>query len=911
VITASVADNRELGHLVIEVTPPGGTQVDITVLRGIPTQIGSVSIRDPFGDDQFSFTLPSVTIYDRPGNGDLFWLRPFSRVEVFWRLSESVIGTDLENILKSWKWCGYIASWDQNQTEETSQTSVECIGALQILNNIIAIPFIATSPYPVEDVIRRLIKRANDTKLGIQPLTVVHHPSDYAKAKDSDAANIMSVANLVNDQHWSGVATRSVGSLTTKVGDFIKSTLLPMLFTPGGRPYTLMNNNWEPVLKVRADLSADNALHIDLATPGVTFSFSRDFSNAPNSLYTSGKDIDGTNYSSLGNNTPANYKLTKGAGGVLANRLSFNNAAPFAALPSVLNANTMLNEQSITISDGMSLTDAIEVTRKKLLQTADPGYTGTLTISSDPETPAGETFPRYCIKPGMSIEVSGINNSTVLMHISSVEIDFSTGQAQLTVDSKSRDQDTLEEMRARTRDPLDTIRSVNVSRAQYNFQNDILLPWDGSNSGVIPYNTGGKGSTIFKESDDNSVGFPWESVTAKYPPKNYESSYMRVGKTDFVDVKKCYASAMVLLASYADIRMLQMAAYDEDGNVLPVEFHVSFYQNPNADYRSFPQVFQDSFKDDDKSFLKSPYRQRTSQTHTAASYRVYGFRDWSEVKAGSKDQQRFCYFIVDDNAPDIPPDTKVYLQNIESTINSTANNTTKAVATVIGEPLGFTGSGDTDGEKMASRKVKLDIDKTFNMSNKKLVWIVSPNATNVATKKNLALGNTASIACVSATYFPDTKVYKRYTQTQGWGVGTPYPLYELAWCDRYPDGSYIDSTVGGSLNTQYLRSKDASAFINGWGTYYNPAGYWPATQVTGQTPVTGMLQDESVWSVDLTKSQFVRWNTRNPSSYVPAATDYPGQVRVIVFCEWAPGAGDQYRGDVYFLGRMLRKPQGT
>ena len=898
-ISATTVDNRALGYLAIEVTPPSGEPIEITIVRGIPTQIGDFSISDPFGDNQLSFVLPAVTIYDKPGNGDISWLRPFSKVEMFWRIAPESIGTDLEPILRDWRWCGYIASWDQSQDDSTSRTTVECIGALQILNNILAVPFVTSNPYPVETVINMLVARAVSVGLLPTGMVTTHKSNDCATMGTYPAGSVLAPVGVRPGSKWSGVSTRSVGSLSSKAGEFIKSTLLPMLYTPAGRQYTLVNDHWVPRLKVRADMSVSDALRIDLATPGVTFGFSQDYSTAPNSLYTTGKDLDGTPYNSLGRSTPANYKVPSGNKSALSNRLSFNNAAPFASLPSVLNADTMLNEGSLTISDGMTLSDALEVSRKKLLQNADPGYSGTLVLSSDPSTASGTTYPRYCIQPGMSIEVSGIANNAVLFHIANVSVNTEDGKVTLTIDSKQRDIDTVEEMRARTRDPLDTIRSVNVRNRGENFPPDILLPWQPGKSGIVPYSSG-KSTEIFAEVNDVGSSFPWTDVTIKYPPRKYENAYAKITKANYIDNSKNYFLGTVLLASYSDIRMLQMAAYDIDGNVLPVEFHASFYSRVDIDENVMPRVFQDSGKVGSKSVTVSPWRQRA--THTQSPVRVYGFRQWQQITKSKKTAQWFSYLIVDSSTPKLPYEATLFIENVNAEVNSTSNGTARAVNKVFEVPTEFERK-NKDGkftESINNYKDRIGIPSGFNMANKEIVWL----APGTTAAQDFSLGSTAKFTIVTAATSGSvgSKVYTRYTQTKGWPEYTPYPFFELAWTDRYPDGGYIDTVVGNGLNTQFTLPNSVAGFLNGWGTYHNPAGYWPATQVLPSTPKTGLLQDESTWSVDLSKAT-VKWETRNPGK-IPVTGNLPGHAKVIIYCE-SPAQ------DVYFLGRLLNKPQGT
>ena len=86
-----------------------------------------------------------------------------------------------------------------------------------------------------------------------------------------------------------------------------------------------------------------------------------------------------------------------------------------------------------------------------------------------------------------------------------------------------------------------------------------------------------------------AVPFPWTEYTTRYPPRKYPQFYARCLPADHTNANKTgptpgacgtrskFKPYTVQLAAAGEIKLFQIAAYDVDGNVKAVPFHVSLY----------------------------------------------------------------------------------------------------------------------------------------------------------------------------------------------------------------------------------------------------------------------------------------------------------------------------------------------
>lgn len=157
--TSSTQHFGESGHFRIFAQPPGGKRVDITMFRGAPTQINSISTTDPFGDATAQLSFPQISGFDRPGQGDLSWMVPWVGIDIVW-YSEGAPTT--------WVWEGFQVSEDFGQ----SGYSIALKGALYELDNYLAAPWYPQYPVPYELLIRGAFDPKGHVGLRTNPLTI-------------------------------------------------------------------------------------------------------------------------------------------------------------------------------------------------------------------------------------------------------------------------------------------------------------------------------------------------------------------------------------------------------------------------------------------------------------------------------------------------------------------------------------------------------------------------------------------------------------------------------------------------------------------------------------------------------------------------------------------------------------------
>lgn len=603
-IIASVSDSAKLGYYRIYAQAPGSEQkIDITFFRGAPISIGSLTHSDPFGDKSASLSVKNVTIYDTLGSGDLTWLAAWTKIDIVWE-PDPDLDSETTKLIGDWSWEGNIASWSFSQTSTEGSINIECIGALYILDNMLAMPFYPSRPIPYETLIDRLFKRATSYNYGLGNLVIDY---DAKECLTYHAANYkfgtQNPAFLSEGQLWSGFANKSTGNKQKALTGFV-TTLLSSMYSTTGKQWTLMNKKGrDAVLKVRKyrdDSYIKNnpgdydILYIDAITPGVTLSLNQDHTNTANVIYGTGTTSDGRKFTSPNGNSTYTPKIPNTSYGYLYHE---QNSQPFAVQKAVQDANdlshkkTVRKEQHVDFQANVNAYQAVSVANRQLDIIKDPGYSGSIVMSVDPVTGNNFVFPRYLIEAGKTIIVYfGSTDKYVTFNISEVQLNMETGEVSLTVDSKNKDLITVEEVRARRNDALNLVRRLDVKSGSLDVpQADYLRPWQGSHSGKMPKTI--QSLELFDKIDSSEKGFPWTDVTTKYPPSSNPEMYVKIGPTNATNPSKNWAEAVkVLLSAKGNIGTTQIAAYRSDGTIFPVEFHVSFYLNNGVKVADMPGI---------------------------------------------------------------------------------------------------------------------------------------------------------------------------------------------------------------------------------------------------------------------------------------------------------------------------------
>jgi len=693
-LSARKTADSDFGYFQIKATTIAGNSTDITTFRDIPTNIVEMSTRDPFGDASCSLSLPQITVFDSPGVGDLFWLRPYTNIDIRWvppegrkkkvgssddegpdfsqieatsnettkgirdlidqsfsignlipglfdynqniwnvyqtMLEENLIqppqgytdydalkDADLAEIIeayenntstpyielfnlyrfpaKNWKWEGFIASYDVSSNSGGSELTIQCKGALYQLDNYLSKPEHPSSPIPYETLIKRSFNPETHPGLATRKLEIAFPKGWSKKASKAidEKPSYLAPVGVNPGEKWSGLTSRSTGAWDNTLTGFVQG-LLSVMFTPEGKQWTIYKlPGRKPLLTVRRQPEAPKKanLHINAESPGVDISISRDFTQSVNLIYGQGKDFAGVSYSgqSVTPNGKTTYDPFAYSPQVYPPTKSNDRYAPKIAVP---------KEGLIQFPQGLSEVDAKEVAEQQYRRFADPGYTGTITLQTDPKA-EDSVFSRFLIQAGMSIVVYNLlGNPWVVFHIVEANVNISSGTVTLSVDSKFRDHLTWGEVRARTRDALIPLRTLQVGQYSLILQ-DVLLPWSTrAGSGIIPSGKPWSAVRFFNDILPSDAKFPYEKWTKKYPPKNHRYWYIKARKRTWNNADENWAVTAsetafpVTAAQAANIRLTEIAAYDKHGNVKKVKFHVSFYLNRGTNVKSMPRIYK-------------------------------------------------------------------------------------------------------------------------------------------------------------------------------------------------------------------------------------------------------------------------------------------------------------------------------
>jgi hypothetical protein len=291
-------------------------------------------------------------------------------------------------------------------------------------------------------------------------------------------------------------------------------------------------------------------------------------------------------------------------------------------------------EKYVQFQDGIDEGTAREVAKAWVYVERDPGWTGDISLRVDLRDPDGSIRSKWTIKNGDIIMLKGFQGTgddevrgTNVFHVTGVTMNPTDGSVSLKVDTKFRDLLSVEEAIERGRDTLSPVNSLQVGKRSAIIE-DMVVPWNNSRgSGYIPRTAH---TTFFNspfphvEMNDAGESVAGElSDTMNYPPTgdpvrgemftaDYRGSgngrpvgYPRAmdyylsdkskgvvnpnydGEALYIPVNagapdahknRRWSCVPVLLSAAGTIVRTEIAAYDKDGKLAPVEFHCSFYQ---------------------------------------------------------------------------------------------------------------------------------------------------------------------------------------------------------------------------------------------------------------------------------------------------------------------------------------------
>ena len=598
--TASIGSSGVAGSWTIHTSHPNSFAQDISYVRGVPTKINSWSFADPFGPKQASLTFPAVSLWDTLGAGELAWLTNEANLDIIWNGSLPV-----GYPFTTFRWEGYMESFSYG----AGGLTVECKGALYQVDNYLAKPEYPAQPIPYELAIISQLQSRPDLRLGA-PKIIFPSWWNTTYTPVYNAPSYMVPAGVVANQKWTGLVTRSTGAWEQALSSYVQ-TLLSSMYTDRGRWTMELLPFRQPQLQHRDYQHAPyvGCLQVDGPVPGIEINLSQDFSQSLNAIYGQGKSLTGITYSG--------QMVT--ADGLETSYLPLAQLRQVDAghkngwyLPGKMRREIMLQLQA-----GLEEDQAQAVANSHLQHFADPGFTGQITFTSDPKiitavgansrgvtvATATSYLPRHLIRPGMVITLPGVFGKPegVLVHISEVSASGDDGTVTATVDSKYRDALTVSEVRLRGRDSLAVQRSL-IGGNYAPPVSDELVPWSyAGGSGYLPHSPHYSSLPLFKGMP-RDVQFPWASWTTAHPPssKQWANCYIKIAPTNATNANINWAQQPNKHASYhgfpiklsqaGSIRLIEIAAYDKNGNVMAVPFHVSFYYSSGVNYQAMPMI---------------------------------------------------------------------------------------------------------------------------------------------------------------------------------------------------------------------------------------------------------------------------------------------------------------------------------
>lgn len=592
-LTATPEVSVDAGRWRIWARRPGFEPVEVTWVRDVPTQVTEFSFTDPYGPQSATLLFPAVTMYDRLGVDELFWLAPEVDFDIEWS-GPLPAGYPLER----WVWEGYSLPFEYEQ----DQMSISLVGALLQMDDVLAKPEYASQPMPYEVAIARCWRDRVD--LRIQDLQI-QWPTWWSTVYTPVAKQLGSLTptGVPPGAKWTGLLTRETGSWDKTLTSYIQSMLATM-YTARGRWTLDLLPDRRPVL-----LHRDFRYETDAATvvisptqPGITPRLSEDWSQSANVWYGQAKSVSGEAYSGM-------QVIGDGQRTVYRPLAAMRQVHPVSDRNTWLEQHRMRREQLLQVPDGLQADELIQVGVNHLQASSDPGLTGTIELKSDPRLLGGALIPRHLIRAGMTVQLPYFKGQPegVLLHVTEVRYEAAEETMMLTVDSKYRDKITVEEVRRRGADALNVPRMLITGRTQPLLP-DNLMPWNyADGSGYIPSSPTYNARRLFEDMP-REIEFPYQEWTTQRPPRSasWRTCYIPIGPRDANKADNNWAYVgnrsgagagyqarfgfPVRMAQAGSIRSVQLAAYNADGEVMRVPFHFSIYYQRDVNVASMPKI---------------------------------------------------------------------------------------------------------------------------------------------------------------------------------------------------------------------------------------------------------------------------------------------------------------------------------
>lgn len=440
---------------------------------------------------------------------------------------------------------------------------------------------------------------------------------------------------------WTGFNTRVMGNWSKALTGYVQQMLGMLYADPSWGVDIADGDQWtighepgrQPVLKLRRQSAPTRAVAM-LGQHGVEADLTDDSSTVYNVLFLVGKDVGNTGWQKVeylqrgtavvpaqvpayppagieslyvGDKSQVIGYDSQGRG--VANDLFTNYDGYFAARER--EDGSWVVENYFQMPDGVSQEDGLKIAEKWVARNREAGWQGTIELAVDLRDLDGNLVSRWDLEPGDVItllghagawdETAGVNR----FHIAQVDASWARGSVTLTVDTKFRDMLSIDMAIAQGRDSLAPINSLRVGQRSAMIE-DLAAPWDDeAGSGCIPRESkskvftgefpytekttqpGNRPKDIFPSFYTNPARDPVLDTGAANHYVN-TSAYLRSiadGKALYLPV--CAGAKDVsarwgfldnmLMASQGTISRFELAAYDRDGELAPVEIHCSLF----------------------------------------------------------------------------------------------------------------------------------------------------------------------------------------------------------------------------------------------------------------------------------------------------------------------------------------------
>lgn len=452
--------------------------VDVTNFRGVPCQVVSWSIAEPFGYKTAAIRFPQIHSWEELPS----WLEEWASVEI-----KLVRPDNSEGHL----WRGLHASEEDILDDSGSGFTVHCLGALYQADLYLKKPRLGP---PVDEDLWTIIQRE------LNPSS----PGD-ATAPDRSGSRWLAPTGAMT-----GITFQQQGSWEPLLTGFI-ADLLGKAVTETGDQWTLdMLPNMTPHLRLKDRTTAHWTFRV--GQPGVNLNLSREYVMSPNAFYGDGIDSQqchwrNTRYPPPGVD-PATYPDPPPPPGYTAADVDRSN--PPVSVPmfqpviedpttirwwrtvaegAIVGQNPAWNNNRVRVESyqnfGSYITReeagysaAIEFGRRR------PAYTGSITFKADPQEGS-----RYEISAGHNFMMLGHRNvAGRTIHVSEVSVDFENGTVTCQVDEAARDALTVAAVRNRDRTNTDpSLRPQRTFRNSRAVEDRKSALWDcESGAGRIP-----------------------------------------------------------------------------------------------------------------------------------------------------------------------------------------------------------------------------------------------------------------------------------------------------------------------------------------------------------------------------------------------------------------------------------------